>query len=246
MSDKPNGTEAVDIFREPKSRPAQEKDLAVVTENRDKDEKEVAAAKQLDYAGTLNGPAGDLVDIDGDYESVIYWAPEDRYNWSMWSAAGSVGPSVYEDRERGRIYLNRDNWWENDYVLYHERGHNLGFYHEDGGIMDYTKPDAEIRGLADTSKQIQQHSDGLKLFDWGNGTSEVKRAIRAWRNGHITTKDVRYCIQQWARGREHQDIYSPGYIKENIENADKWDQNIYTGGLYNERNQSWDGTTAWR
>lgn len=217
-------------------------------------ESEIVTSKDDDsieriYAGTISGPAGDLVDgVDGKYQSRMYWASEDLLDHNFWIGYASIGPSGKEDGTTGRIHWNRDNFPVNDRLLFHERGHNLRFTHDDGGLMSYDNEPIRTLGLNDTTKSIAEHSDGLHLLDWSGGTDTVLTAIEEWRDGHLTSSDIVYCIDQWRNDTDHFDMYSDGYVKRKLKKADKVSQKVYTGGIYrpeNTEDEPNSGTKGW-
>jgi hypothetical protein len=202
---------------------------------------------ELFEAGTLGGTGGP-VGIDGSYPSKLYWASEDWFDGPFTIAAATVGPSEMEFGDAGRIFFNADNFYVSNYVLYHERGHNLGFRHDDSGIMSYGAPDSKFKGLHETTITIKEHSDGLHTLDWSKGTETLERAISLWKNGYITSSDLRYCVNQWQSDASHKDLYSPAHIKKVLKNADRVNHastgsaNIYTDGLYRAENTGESGS----
>jgi hypothetical protein len=207
---------------------------------------------QPTFAGEMNGTPGGpayerghiSADADGQYRSVIYWAPDDYWD-GPWIASGTLGRSQHEDHA-GRIWFNQDEYWVGEGTLYHERGHNLGFRHEDDGLAGGGAEDAADPGLHPTTLTIQEHTEGLELLDWSGGLSALRQAISAWRAGYITLSDMRYCISQWRAGAGHLDLYSDGYLDEILVGADQFDQDVYTGGIYRQKNRTREGTVAWR
>lgn len=207
---------------------------------------------ELTHAGTLHG-SGQPVDAGDTYESRVYWTPqsyfEDRWG-KYWVGAGSVGPHPNEGGH-GRIYVNQDNFWVNDYLIYHERGHNLGFRHHDGGLMSYDKPDIDSETLDETTITIAKNSDGLHILNWDDGRIHtLKQLSQAWRDGHISLDDMRYAIRAWRRGASSMELYSDGYLNRQLDTDTAKEVGQYhafhSGGLYRPLNETRDGTMAWR
>lgn len=225
------------------------KEIVTFSDDRSKtieSSKSEAVYPNLDFpsAGVLHG-TGHPVGIDGTYKSQMYWGPAD-YREDDWIAVASLGPSPYEDSEAGHIVFNRDIYPINDYIVYHERGHNLGFRHGDGGIIDYYPDDRMSNVLHETTKKIAHHSDGLHTIEWdGNEIYDFLKFYSVWQNGYITTFDIQYIWDKWQENDRGEDMYSSHYIKKQLKNNDEYENEVNTGGLYRLGNAGTSGTQAW-
>jgi hypothetical protein len=126
-------------------------------------------------------------------------------------------------------------------LLAHERGHNLGFRHSNG-IMSYAPDDADPdTPLADETKTIAEHTDGLEILDWGAGVGTLKTALSLWREGAISLGDLRYCLSRWREGSAR-DVVCTNEIASGLD-TDGLLLSVLTGGIYRPANRDfWD---AW-
>lgn len=193
-------------------------------------------------AGIIHGTGGPMG--DGDYSSRMFWAPTDAIDIDGWVAAASIGTSEFESGRTGRIYWNSDKKVVTDYLFVHERGHNLGFKHEDGGILSYSAPDAYEAKLSDVTKTIVEHTDGVTAVSWDEPDDAVVELLGAWTEGYITNDDLEYAYERHQDDPNGTEIFCTAYLREQLRNVDD-EVSINTGGLYRGANRN-GGTNSWR
>lgn len=128
-----------------------------------------------DLAG-LSGPPDFTVESTQKTHR-IYWRSGDHVTEKF--GPGAIG---YAAVGGDYIVLNRDqtHFLSND-VLAHEIGHNLGYEHVDGSVMDATvfgmTDDRPGVPLHETSVEIFRAIDGVLLGEWTR--SQVQQVVRA-------------------------------------------------------------------
>jgi len=186
------------------------------------------------YAGSMGG----ATDEYQSYTSEIYWVPQSVTAFSdKWVAAAKTEPvAVFNQTDaKSYIYLNKDAEFISDYILYHERGHNLGFFHSDGGIMSYDAPDMSKQTVDDITKTIAQQSDGATYISWLD--DDLHQFYTKWRDGKISDETLEYVLSQYITdGAE--DIYSSGTILNQLQHVPENVQ-LNRGGLYRNGNDGW-------
>jgi hypothetical protein len=160
----------------------------------------------------------------------LYWVRTDAFETfpETWLGAATVGP---RSGQKGEIYLNEDAPFISDYVLYHERGHNLGYTHRDGGIMDYHAPDQINNEIADPTKAIATNSDGIEYFEWDSQTRARFRQL--YRNGELSDTTAAYIF---GRQNGQQDVWSTGEMADAV---NKSGVDVSGGGFYTDTNDGW-------
>lgn len=190
-------------------------------------------------AGIITGSGGpNYPDIDS-YKSEIYWVEQDTYPEfsDSWLGAAKVYPTkIFDGKDAiSYIFLNESAQFISDFVLYHERGHNLGFKHIDGGIMDYTVPDREIQSTHKTTKEIAEHTDSLSYIQWDERS--FRKFYTKWKNNEIWDAAMLYALDQYMNNSTT-DIYSNGAVAESLLNIPN-DINLFGGGFYRPENSGW-------
>lgn len=194
-----------------------------------KSERRVSSEKRT-KAGVITG--------DNLY-SHVYWVEHDVFAdlHENWVGAGLIG--TRDGSHKSVVYLNTDAPYINDYVIYHERGHNLGFVHSDGGIMSYQTPDIYEDGISDPTQSIAESTNGLSYIEWD---TDARRQFRErWRNNMLTEDDALYAF---GRRNGQSDIYSNGSVVSGLDNVPD-SVKIHSGGFYRHGNSD-SGTFAWK
>lgn len=198
------------------------------------------------YAGTIHGTEKQSAT---DYPSHMYWGPADHRSsrQKFWHAAASVGPSFHFNMDAGYIVLNKDYNDVTLFVLAHERGHNLGYGHDDGGIMSWEWRETDM--IHPTTRTIAANTDGLELLSWERSPVALRKLFGAWRQGHITTDDIWYLYRKWKNNPSEDDaeIYPTNEFVNVLQN-----ETVHQGGDINlersllRRGNVFGGTQAWR
>lgn len=200
---------------------------------------------KLQYAGAISG-SGTPLGVP-EYDSKIYWTPSNEVYFDEWMGAASIGSSTAESGTIGRIYLNIETPLLNEYLLYHERGHNLGYVHEDGGIMSYDAPDIADDTPAEPTKTIAQNSAGLQTYEWSDPDTTIIELLKAWRDGFVTDADLEYAIEQHDDDPSGMEFHGTNELSSEITILHDNPVDIYEGGLYRPQNaDSSAGTYAWK
>jgi len=235
--------ETVAVLRDPPGQPG-----AAGTDN---DWLEIAPQPgTIDRAGALAG-TGAPVGHSGPYPSVVYWAPPATVAADRWVAVASHGRSEYEDAA-GRIYLNRQRVARlSTWVLAHERGHNLGLRHADGGLMDYAAPDIPSDSLdtelADSTRTVAKHTEGLHLRSWGDREAALAALVAAWQRGDLTDADMQYVGAEYVAEADGEVLWSDGSLAAAVDTSPaSGEVTVEAGGLYRYGNRQGDGTGAWQ
>jgi hypothetical protein len=195
-------------------------------------------------AGVLTGGSGNI-DVGDPYESRMYWAPQEFLDINLWAAAATVGPSVSENDRHGRVWLNKDNWNVTDYLLLHERAHNLGYEHGEGGIVNYERPDIYTDvPLDDVTKDVVENTDEVHDVVIGDNDSLID-AVSLWRDSLIGNSDISWAVSLWSNDDDVETVYTED-IGSRVTNRDEMDNgSINTGGYYRPFNRTNEGTGAW-
>lgn len=181
------------------------------------------------HATVLAGSGGPNVSFER-YYSHIYWVGQNAFASlpETWLGAATVGP---KSGQKGEIYLNKNAPFISDYVIYHERGHNLGFTHSDMGIMSYHSPDQISTHIADVTETVVKHSDGVVYIEWDADTRQRFRKL--YRQGELSDTAAMYVF-----GRENgeADVWSTGEIAAAV---DRDGRDVSGGGFYTDTNDGW-------
>lgn len=177
----------------------------------------VAASTVQTHIGVLNGTGGPVT--DGSYPSDVYLSPEDRFDWPIWQAAGSIG-----SRDgRGKIWLNTafataDNY--NIQSILHERAHNFGYRHgmENPGVIkqDPPFPDLNSDELHEPTRVAAVNTDGFEVWDFDTvNRSMVRNLVADYIRDDvpIDRDDVTWAVRQYIGNSDIETVLADGTIQ---------------------------------
>lgn len=172
--------------------------------------------------------------LDGSKRSRVYWKSAKHFEekgWSPWVLA-------YAYIGHNEIVLNegRAGWIDYD-VLAHEYGHNLGYEHIKGTVMNPSigGMDDGMNGapLTDTSRNVFAKFGGATVFDW-DGASAIKHlgtVSSHYTRGHTSMRTLGYAGSRYARGNGSDAFYT-GYWDEFADHDGVRKKNINKGQFY--------------
>lgn len=211
--------------------------------------------EECQLIGTIEGTAGpELAEQPGweasdSYDSEVYHCPEGELSGDADFVRGSAATTP-NGNGTGEIYLSERFYTESAYAIYHERGHNLGFGHDDG-MMSYDRPDVDpSTPLASETRTIARHTEGLHHVDWSDddSTAMLTYVAREYAHGNTTSSELGYAARRWSE-QDGEDVYADDTIVAELEGDlpayadDEFDRSVTSNGFY--RNETTDSGGPW-